>query len=103
VALGHRPGSGALAAQALELYLHLAQLIMTRAAGWPAAEQPLEIEALAHVEPLYEAVARRVDPLGSARDVGCPVRPLRGPPVLPLPADPDQDYLAGPGGLDSTR
>jgi hypothetical protein len=52
------------AAQACELYLHLARLIIARAAAWPGAGHPLAAEALAHVEPLYEAIARRVDALG---------------------------------------
>jgi len=50
------------AAQAVELYLHAARLIMRRAATWP--EEPFPGESLAHAEQLYTVIRYRVDALG---------------------------------------
>jgi hypothetical protein len=52
------------AAQAIERYLHMARIIMTRAATWPAGETPFPPEALRFAQQLYEAIARQLDVLG---------------------------------------
>jgi hypothetical protein len=62
--LASRPERARWATQAAERYLHLARIIMTRAAAWPVAEAPFPAHTLNLAEQLYEAIARRVDQLG---------------------------------------
>jgi len=61
------------AAQAVERYLHMARIILTRAAAWPAPKAPLPPQALELARQLYEAIERWVDELGrpSRSDVLC--------------------------------
>jgi hypothetical protein len=51
------------ATQAVERYLHMARIIMTRAAAWPAGEGPFPAHTLDLARQLYDAIARRLDAL----------------------------------------
>lgn len=69
------PDRARWAAHALELYLRLARLILTRATSWPAAEQPVAAEALART---WSRFTRR-SPAESMRLVAPPRRTRRAP------------------------
>jgi len=62
--LASSPERARWAAQAVERYLHMVRIIMSRAAGWLAPEAPFPPQALDLARPLYDAIARRVDELG---------------------------------------
>jgi hypothetical protein len=55
-------GTGAAGAhwatQAAERYLHMARIIMLRAAAWPAAEAPFSAQALDLARQLYDVIER---------------------------------------------
>jgi hypothetical protein len=64
VAARLEPGTVRWAAQAVERCLHMARIIMTRAAAWPVAEAPFPAHTLNLAEQLYEEVpsSRRSNP-----------------------------------------
>jgi hypothetical protein len=57
--LASSPERARWAAQAVERYLHMARIIMTRAAAWPATEAPFPPQALDLSRQLYETIGRR--------------------------------------------
>lgn len=64
------------AAQAVERYRHMAWIIMTHAAAWPAPKDPFPPQALDLARRLYEAIDRPRD-IGKGTPVGglaCPLR-----------------------------
>ncbi len=51
------------AAQAVERYLHMARIILSRAAAWAGPEAPFSPQVLDLAQQLYAVIARRVDGL----------------------------------------
>ena len=71
--LASSPERARWAAQAVERYLHMARIIMSRAAAWPGPEAPFSPQVLELAQQLYDAIERRVDELGR------PPHPVGGP------------------------
>lgn len=71
--LASSPERARWAAQAVERYLHMAQIIMSRAAAWPGPEATFLPQVLGLAQQLYAAIARLVNAPGSPRrpDVPC--------------------------------
>jgi len=94
--LASGPERARWAAQAVERYLHMARIIMTRAAAWPAPEAPFPPHALDLARQLQATIARRVDELGRPPrpDVLCAHCGAR--PFFPYPVVPDEE--AWPAG-----
>jgi hypothetical protein len=58
------PARARWAAQAVERYLHMVRIVMTRVAAWPAAERPFPAQARDLARQLYDAIVRRLDEMG---------------------------------------
>jgi hypothetical protein len=88
--LASSPERARWAAQAVERYLHMARMIMTRAAAWPAGQGPFSAQALDLARQLCDAIERRVDELGRPPrpDVLCAHCGAR--PFFPSPPVPDE-------------